>query len=281
MSGQFDFRASLLKTQELLSDTDRHRLHFLLGDDIPKYLRDDPSLTGTLRVLETLFDRSIINDQDCDYLIDAFSKIQCNDAAKRLQEYKQAHGQNSRQKFSLQDILLQDSVDDNMRTTEITPVTFRILPTETLSPTCTNLNLENEEVRSTLPCHNETTVYNYKYQWINQILKRPSNTCAWILLITAILILTSLALTVYIWFKYFGRLSFTPNCGSQNQPPNHISILRSKINLGHQIGILIWGYTILNVIQKYRTSRTMGGYNLPQIGHQYSIPKENPRLGIF
>ncbi|CAM4775463.1 unnamed protein product [Rotaria magnacalcarata] len=147
MSGQFDFRALLLKTQELLSDTDRHRLHFLLGDDIPKYLRDDPSLAGTLRVLETLFDRSIINDQDCDYLVDAFSKIQCNDAAKRLKEYKQAHGQNSRQKFSLEDILLQDSDDDKMCTTEITPVTFRILPTETLSPTCTNVNLESEEVQ--------------------------------------------------------------------------------------------------------------------------------------
>ncbi|MCC7515638.1 MAG: hypothetical protein IT212_13190 [Bacteroidia bacterium] len=138
MSGQFDFRALLLKTQELLSDTDRIRLHFLLGDDVPKYLRDDPSLAGTLRVLETLFDRSIIDDQDYDYLIDAFTKIQCKDAAKRLQgllfrliiycvlkgiflflfsEYKRTHGQNSQQKSSLQDILLQDSEEDKMCTT--------------------------------------------------------------------------------------------------------------------------------------------------------------------
>ncbi|CAF3852816.1 unnamed protein product [Rotaria sp. Silwood1] len=85
MSGEFDFRALLLKIQDLLSDNDRHRFLFLLGEDVPRYLRDDSSLSGTLRVLESLFEKAIISDQDCAYLIKAFKKIHCNDAAKRLQ----------------------------------------------------------------------------------------------------------------------------------------------------------------------------------------------------
>lgn len=85
MNTQFDFRALLLKVQDLLSDSDRERFHFLLGEDIPRYMQDDPSLGGTLRVLQSLFDKAIISDQDCDYLIEAFRKISCDDAAKRLQ----------------------------------------------------------------------------------------------------------------------------------------------------------------------------------------------------
>ena len=85
MLGQFEFRELLLKIQDLLSDNDRQRLHFLLGDDVPRNLRDDPSLGGTLRVLQSLFDKSIITDQDCVYLIEALKKIRCYDAAKRLQ----------------------------------------------------------------------------------------------------------------------------------------------------------------------------------------------------
>lgn len=85
MSGQFQFRELLLKIQDLLSDHDRQRLHFLLGDDVPRHLRDDPSLGGTLSVLQSLFDKDIINDQDCDYLIKALTKIRCLDAARRLQ----------------------------------------------------------------------------------------------------------------------------------------------------------------------------------------------------
>ena len=84
MNAHLDFRALLLKIQDVLSDTDRHRLHFLLGEDVPRCLRDDVSLSGTLRLLDALFERTFISDRDCDYLIDAFTKIQCLDAAQRL-----------------------------------------------------------------------------------------------------------------------------------------------------------------------------------------------------
>jgi hypothetical protein len=133
MNKQFDFRALLLRIQELLSDNDRHRLHFLLGEDVPRYLRDDLSLGGTLRLLDSLFEKTFISDQDCDYLIEAFKKIQCYDAAKRLQgllfifltmiyierqlclsEYQQTREKNSTRNFSIQDILLQDNEEDKI-----------------------------------------------------------------------------------------------------------------------------------------------------------------------
>jgi hypothetical protein len=84
MSASLDFRAVLIKIQDLLSDKDRERLHFLLGDDIPRCLRDDSSMGGALRVLESLLEKAIISNQDCDYLIEAFMNIHCRDAAKRL-----------------------------------------------------------------------------------------------------------------------------------------------------------------------------------------------------
>ncbi len=84
MDEQFDFRALLIKLQDCLSDNDRRRLHFIVGDTIPRYLRDDSTLGGTLSLLESLFDRAIISEQDFDYLIHAFNEIQCYEAVKRL-----------------------------------------------------------------------------------------------------------------------------------------------------------------------------------------------------
>ncbi|CAF1366997.1 unnamed protein product [Rotaria sordida] len=122
MSGEFDFRALLLKIQDLLSDNDRHRFLFLLGEDVPRYLRDDPSLSGTLRVLESLLEKAIISDQDCDYLIKVFKKIHCNDAAKRLQEYQLALEHFSQRSCSLQDILLFDNDDEDNMPSPIYPL---------------------------------------------------------------------------------------------------------------------------------------------------------------
>jgi len=51
MDQQFDFRALLVKLQDCLSDNDRRRLHFIVGDTIPRHLRDDPTLGGTLSLL--------------------------------------------------------------------------------------------------------------------------------------------------------------------------------------------------------------------------------------
>ena len=77
-------RAIILKLQDRLSDHDRRRLHFFLGNDVPRRIRDDPSLAGTLCLMESLFDQDKINEQDFTFLIDAFDEIQCIDAVKVL-----------------------------------------------------------------------------------------------------------------------------------------------------------------------------------------------------
>ena len=77
-------RATILKLESRLSDDDRKRLHFFLGDDVPRRIRDDPSLGGTLRLMESLFDQDKINEQDFTFLINAFDEIQCLDAVKML-----------------------------------------------------------------------------------------------------------------------------------------------------------------------------------------------------
>ncbi len=71
-SNEIYFRTLLIKLQDSLSDTDRYRLHFLFGNIIPRKLCDDPSISGILNLLELLFDRGLINDQDFDNLIKAF-----------------------------------------------------------------------------------------------------------------------------------------------------------------------------------------------------------------
>ena len=79
-----EFRAILIKIQDRLSDNDRKRLHFFFGNDVPRRIRDDPSLGGTLSLMESLFDQDKINDQDFTFLTRAFDEIQCQDAAKLL-----------------------------------------------------------------------------------------------------------------------------------------------------------------------------------------------------
>ncbi|CAF3778669.1 unnamed protein product [Rotaria socialis] len=80
-------RAIILKLQDRLSDDDRKRLHFFFGQDVPRRIRDDPSLGGTLSLMECLFDQDKINEENFTFLIHAFEAIQCVDAAKLLREH--------------------------------------------------------------------------------------------------------------------------------------------------------------------------------------------------
>lgn len=83
----YRLRSIIIKLQDNLSDDDRKCLHFFLGPDIPRRIRDDPSLGGTLSLMEVLFDQDKINGQDFTFLIDAFDENRCYDAAKTLQGY--------------------------------------------------------------------------------------------------------------------------------------------------------------------------------------------------
>jgi hypothetical protein len=77
-------RALLVRLQDRLSEDDRRRFNFFLGDDVPRRFRDDPSLGGTLCIMESLFDQDKINEEDFSFLINAFDEIQCLDAVKLL-----------------------------------------------------------------------------------------------------------------------------------------------------------------------------------------------------
>ena len=77
-------RGILLNLQDRLSDDDRKRLHFFLADDVPRRIRDDQSLGGTLSLLESLFDQEKILPTDVTLLIRAFEQIGCFDAARCL-----------------------------------------------------------------------------------------------------------------------------------------------------------------------------------------------------
>ena len=77
-------RAIILDIQDHLSDTDRQRLHFHLGGDVPRRIRDDPSLHGTLNLTDSLFDRGKISDEHFTFLISAFDEIHCINAVKVL-----------------------------------------------------------------------------------------------------------------------------------------------------------------------------------------------------
>ena len=77
-------RSIIIKLETRLSDDDRERLHFYLGNDVPRKIRDDASLRGTLRLMDSLFDQDKINEQDFTFLIRAFEQIQCRDAVSLL-----------------------------------------------------------------------------------------------------------------------------------------------------------------------------------------------------
>jgi hypothetical protein len=77
-------RALIVRLQDRLTEDDRKRLHFFLGNDVPRRVRDDPSLGGTLSLMESLFDQDKINEKDFTFLINAFDEIQCLDAVKLL-----------------------------------------------------------------------------------------------------------------------------------------------------------------------------------------------------
>lgn len=79
-----DLRALILKLEVRLSEDDRRRLHFFLRDDVPRRFIDDLSLGGTLNLIDSLITQDIINENNVNFLIDAFNKIQCFDAVKLL-----------------------------------------------------------------------------------------------------------------------------------------------------------------------------------------------------
>jgi hypothetical protein len=84
MTVNFDFHASLLRFEELLSKDDRQRLHLLLGDDVSTHLQDDSPIGDALRVIDSLMEQASISQHDCNSLSEAFNMMHCDNACRRL-----------------------------------------------------------------------------------------------------------------------------------------------------------------------------------------------------
>lgn len=80
-------RSILLNLHYRLSDNDRERLHFYLKNDVPRPVGDDSTLSGTLKLMQSLFDQEKISEKDFTLLIDAFKQIQCFDAVQLLKGF--------------------------------------------------------------------------------------------------------------------------------------------------------------------------------------------------
>jgi hypothetical protein len=78
------FRAVLVDILDCLSSNERKKLSFLLGEDIERQIRDDPTIGGTLNVFQQLFDRHKISEENFSYLVEAFQAIKCYNAANSL-----------------------------------------------------------------------------------------------------------------------------------------------------------------------------------------------------
>jgi hypothetical protein len=77
-------RSIILNLHRRLSDHDRHCLHFYLKNHVPRSIGDDSTLSGTLKLMDSLFDQAKITEQDFTFLINAFKQIECFDAVKLL-----------------------------------------------------------------------------------------------------------------------------------------------------------------------------------------------------
>jgi len=75
-----ELRKFLLSLLDDLSDLDRCRLHFVLGNDVPRRLRELSNIKGTIKIFEHLIDTGKIFTS----LIDALSALGKSDWSKRL-----------------------------------------------------------------------------------------------------------------------------------------------------------------------------------------------------
>lgn len=79
-----EFRAFLTTLFNQLSDIDRQALHFSIGNKIPRKYREDYTPSGSLHLLDSLFDQNLINEENFDFLINIFEQINCSNISTQL-----------------------------------------------------------------------------------------------------------------------------------------------------------------------------------------------------
>jgi hypothetical protein len=73
-------RGFLLSLLDDMSDLDRRRLHFVLGNEVPRRIRQHNNIEGTIQVFEHLID----NGKIFNCLIDALSACGKSDWSEKL-----------------------------------------------------------------------------------------------------------------------------------------------------------------------------------------------------
>jgi hypothetical protein len=77
MPSDLDFRELLINLEDEMSNEDRKKFVFMLGDDIPRRKRDEP----LVEIFTILIDRGRISQTDCSYLLTIFDKIKLSTLA--------------------------------------------------------------------------------------------------------------------------------------------------------------------------------------------------------
>jgi hypothetical protein len=71
MSSDKDFRVLLLDVEDEMSIEERKKFIFLLGDDVPRRMRDEP----LVEIFTILIDRGHISETNCSYLQKTFEQM--------------------------------------------------------------------------------------------------------------------------------------------------------------------------------------------------------------
>lgn len=83
MPSDLAFRRLLLDLADAMSAEEHKRFLFLLGDDIPRRVKDD----SLLDVFEALIERERISPGDCTYLETIFTRLKLNKLVYKIARY--------------------------------------------------------------------------------------------------------------------------------------------------------------------------------------------------
>ena len=84
MPSEREFRALLLAIEDDLSDEERKKFVFLLGDDVPRRIKDGPLVD----IFTELINRGHISKSTCQYLVQIFESMKLLTVAYRIAQFE-------------------------------------------------------------------------------------------------------------------------------------------------------------------------------------------------
>ncbi|CAF5205448.1 unnamed protein product, partial [Rotaria magnacalcarata] len=83
MPSDVEFRQLLIDLDDEMSNDERKRFIFLLGNDIPKRKRDEPLVD----IFTILIDRGRISETNCNYLVELLERTKLTTLAYKVARY--------------------------------------------------------------------------------------------------------------------------------------------------------------------------------------------------